>query len=64
MNKLPRPSERIVEIRERTMRKLLARYNLSTRTLEIRRRGRVHRIIIDEVLDTQSKIVYTRDTDE
>jgi len=62
MNLLPRPPDRIIEIRERRMCRLLARYNISTRVLEIRRRGRTHRIKLDEsLLDTPTKVVYTDD---
>ena len=64
MNNLPKPSDRIIEIREHRLGKLLARYRVSSRVLEFNRRGRVHRIKFDEMLDTSNEIVYTKDADE
>jgi len=63
MKRIPR-ADRIIQIRERRMGKLLARFNISTRTLEIKRRGRVHQIFLDEFLDTSQKIAYTREVPE
>lgn len=59
VHRLPHPSDRIVEIRTRRTHKLLAKLNLSTRILEIQRRGKLYRIRLDETLDTKRKIVYT-----
>lgn len=62
IHRLPRPSDRITEIRARRTGKLLAKFNLSTRILEIRRRdGRLYRIKLDKTLDTPSKVVYTEE---
>ncbi len=60
MNKKTRnpTAERIVEIRTENQRKLLARYNVATGTLEIKQRGRLHRIRLLGI-DTRQKIVYT-----
>ena len=59
IHRLPRPSDRIVEIRTRRTRKLLARFNLSTGVLEIQRQSRLYRIRLDEIVDNGREIVYT-----
>lgn len=64
MNKkrLPRPSDRIVEIRERRTNKLLAKLNLTRRRLEFQRRGRRSHLYI-ATIDNTKEVVYTVDVD-
>lgn len=66
MKPLPRPSERIIEIQERRTNKLLARFNVTRRSIEFQRRGRRSFLRLEtlETVDTNEEIVYTEGTSE
>lgn len=60
---LPKPPDRIVEIRERITNRKLADYNITRRRFEFRRRGRRAHYVPAELplaIDTETKIVYTQ----
>jgi hypothetical protein len=62
VHELPRPSERIIEIRERRTNKLLAKYNITRRRIEFQRRGRRSALALDAI-DINTEIVYTEAED-